>query len=305
MAAKRTLGWVSGVTLASLMAGCASQTPSMTAPEYTFPNNGPAIIEGDTLIIPGDTRSGLQVSSSDDLAIKWTAADFATLPARIAVASVEARNLIPSGGMGEEPAPEPGPGPVGPPPLAPGIGPGLGIAPGACGPGAFALNFPGVWAGPWAAGGGFCAAPFGFAFGTPGIFPKTLFISPDVYYFRRNALYFPYSRLGGYFYPISVPFGARFYTPILAYGFGGFSPYTFTSSICPLPAPFPGPLPGGPGVGPGIGGPGAPGGYIPPGGGNGGYNGGNGGYDGGQGYGKHMGHGKHMAHGKQQAGRRY
>ena|GEM_PF-3047197 len=313
MAAKRTLGWISGVTLASLMAGCASQTPSMTAPEYPFPNNGPAIIDGDTLIIPGDSN-GLQVSSSDGLAIKWTAKDFATLPARIAVASVEARNLIPSGGMGEQPGPGPdmgpGPGPGGPGYGGPGIGPGLGVAPGAVGLGGFALNFPGAWAGPWS-GAGFCAAPFGFAFGTPGIFPKTLFIHPDVYYFRRNALYFPYSRLGGYFYPISVPYGARFYTPILAYGFGGFSPYTFTSSICPLPAPFPGALPcgpgvggpgiGGPGVGPGVGGPGyggAPGGYIPPGGGNGGYEGG-----------QHQGHGKHMGHGKQmdgrQMGRRY
>jgi len=280
MAAKRTLGWISGLTLASVMAGCASQTPSMTAPEYTFPNQGPAIIEGDTLIIPGDNSSALQVSASDaqNVAIRWNSKDFASLPARIAVASTEAKTLIPSGGMGGGEAPAPGP--VGPGPVGPGVGPGMlpGVTP-------FALNFPGVWPGPWAGGPGFCPAPFGFAFGTPGIFPKTLFIHPDVYYLRRNALYFPYSRLGGYFYPISVPFGARFYTPLLAYGFGGFSPYTFTSSICPLPAPFPGPLPVGPGVGAGVG---APGGYIPP--------GGDGGYDGGQqGYGKHMGHKQHSS----------
>jgi hypothetical protein len=195
---------------------------------------------------------------------RWTAADFATLPKRIEAASVEAKNLIPSGGMQAPVPPIGGPGNV---PLAAGLG-------------AFNLNFPGVWAGSWAGGAGYCPSPYGFAFGTPGVFPKTLFIHPDVYYYRRNALYFPYSRLGGYFYPISVPYGSRFYTPCLAYGFGGFSPYTFTSATCPIGQPFPGPLPVGPGIGaPGVG---APGGYIPPGMGNGNGNGNGNGYDQGQ-----------------------
>lgn len=293
MAAKRTLGWISGLTLASMMAGCAAQTPAIKAPEATFPNTGPAIIDGDTIIVRAD-RSLLALGG-ENLETRFNAKEFDTLPKRIDAASPEAKNLIPSGGMGA-PAPVPGPGLGACPPVGAALGP-------------FNLNFPGVWPGPYAGGPGYCPAPYGFAFGTPGVFPKTLFIHPDVYYFRRNALYFPYSRLGGYFYPISVPYGARFYTPFLAYGFGGFSPYTFTSSICPLGAPFPGPLPCGPGVGGPIGpGVGAPGGYVPPGMGN-GYNGGNGnGYNGNgngqqQQYGKQ--HQQQQQYGRQQTGRSY
>jgi hypothetical protein len=258
MAAKRTLGWISGMTLVTVMAGCASQTPSMTAPDNRLPNTGPAIIEGDSLFVPNDGLSVQTLAGKDGMSMgtRWTAQDFATLPKRIEVASVEAKNLIPSGGM-QAPAPSTGgPGYAGP-----------GNVPLGAGMGAFNLNFPGVWAGSFAGGAGYCPSPYGFAFGTPAVFPKTLFIHPDVYYYRRNALYFPYSRLGGYFYPISVPYGARFYTPCLAYGFGGFSPYTFTSATCPIGQPFPGQLPVGPGLGgadygaPGVG----AGGYIAPG----------------------------------------
>lgn len=243
MAAKRTLGWISGLTLATMMAGCASQTPTVTPPQNSLPNHGPAIIEGDTLILPAGTMQ-IQGQAVKTEAIRWSAKDFASLPGRIDAAGGEAADLVP--------------------------GPAL--------DGMFPGGFGGGWPGAWG-GAGFCPPPYGLAFGTPGIFPKTLFISPEVYYLRRNALYFPYSRLGGYFYPISVPYGARFYTPLLAYGFGGLAPYTFTSDICPLPQPFPGGLPCGPGLGgPGIGGPGIGGpgyggpgmggpGYLPPGGG--------------------------------------
>ncbi len=261
MAAKRTLGWITGLTLASMMAGCAAQTPSLTAPDNTFPNNGPAIIEGNSLFVPSDALSVQNLAGKDGMSMgtRWTAQDFATLPKRIDAASVEAKNLIPSGGMSEpNPAPDAGNPGYGGPGMAPPLGGGLG---------AFNLNFPGVWAGSFAGGPGYCPSPYGFAFGTPAVFPKTLFIHPDVYYYRRNALYFPYSRLGGYFYPISVPYGARFYTPILAYGFGGFSPYTYTSATCPIGQPFPGQLPVGPSFGgggyiaPGAGGPGMGAGY--------------------------------------------
>lgn len=260
MAAKRTLGWITGLTLASMMAGCAAQTPSLTAPDNTFPNNGPAIIEGNSLFVPSDALSVQNLTGKDGMSMgtRWTAQDFATLPKRIDAASVEAKNLIPSGGMSDQnpapPADNPGYG-------GPGMAPPLGAG------GAFNLNFPGVWAGSFAGGPGYCPSPYGFAFGTPAVFPKTLFIHPDVYYYRRNALYFPYSRLGGYFYPISVPYGARFYTPILAYGFGGFSPYTYTSATCPIGQPFPGQLPVGPSlsgggyIAPGAGGPGMGAGY--------------------------------------------
>ncbi len=286
MAAKRTLGWISGLTLATMMAGCASQTPTVTTPNPTLPNTGPAIIDGDTIIV----RSDLSVMgvSGENLETRFNAKEFESLPGRIAVDSPEAKTLIPSGGMGAPaPAPVPGPGPGICPPVGAALGP-------------FNLNFPGLWAGSFAGGPGYCPAPYGFAFGTPAVFPKTLFIHPDVYYFRRNALYFPYSRLGGYFYPISVPYGARFYTPFLAYGYGSFAPYTYTSATCPLPAPFPGQLPCGPGIGgPGIGA-GAPGGYIPPGAGGPGMGNG-GGYDQGQQqqYGKHQKHDKQMGYGRQ------
>lgn len=282
MAAKRTLGWMSGLTLVTVAAGCASQTPSMsTTPEFNFPNKGPAIIQGDTLIIPAD-RS-VQAASGAVVETRFNSKEFDSLPKRIDANSPEAKNLIPSGGMGA-PAPE-----------MPGPGMGGGVPP--IGAGAFNLNFPGVWPGPWGGGLGFCPAPYGFAFGTPGIFPKTLFIHPDVYYFRRNALYFPYSRLGGYFYPISVPYGARFYTPFLAYGYGGFSPYTFTSGVCPVGQAFPGGLPCGPGVGPGVGAGPVGGGYIPPGMGDGNGNGN------GSSYGKSHDNGKHM--GQRMGSRRY
>jgi hypothetical protein len=225
MAAKRTLGWISGLTLATMAVGCASQTPSMTAPQEGIPNRGPAIIEGDTLIVPL-TEFGLQgAEEGKDAVMRWNAKDFASLPGRISAAGgAAAEPLIPA------------------PLLSTRF------------PGALTTGFPGVWPGAWMGGAGYCAAPYGFAFGTPGIFPKTLFINPDVYYLRRNALYFPYSRLGGYFYPVSIPYGARFFTPLLAYGFGGLSPYTFTSATCPVGAPFPGPLPiGDPGVAPDVG----------------------------------------------------
>lgn len=247
MAAKRTLGWISGLTLTTVMAGCASQTPTISStPEFDFPNKGPAIIQGDTLIVKHDGFSVL--NAAGDAVTTFSAKDFAHLPQRIDASSPEAKLLIPSGGMGNPPA-------DGQP-----CAPGSGMVP-PFGMGAFNLNFPGVWPGPWAGGLGYCPAPYGFAFGTPGLFPKTLFINPDVYYYRRNALYFPYSRLGGYFYPISVPYGARFYTPFLAYGYGGYYPYTFTSDVCPVGQPFPGSLAGIGGLGYGAG---YGAGYIPP-----------------------------------------
>lgn len=225
MAAKRTLGWVSGLTLLTMLAGCAAQTPSQMAPqaEAPMPNLGPAIIEGDALILPIEDRT---IQSGKQTSIRWTVQDFKTLPQKIEAAGGQAQDLISSRTLSS------------------------------MYPGAFNMAFPGAWPGSWAGGPGYCPSPYGVAFGTPAILPKTLFIHPDVYYLRRHSLYFPYSRLGGYFYPISVPYGAQFYTPILAYGFGSLSPYTFSSATCPLGQPFPGTIPGGPGYMP-------PGGQVP------------------------------------------
>lgn len=214
MAAKRTLGLIAGLTLVSMMAGCASQAPSVTTPK----DQGPAIIDGDTLILPSEERSVQQAAGVGGMTLgqRWSSSDFKSLPGRIEAAGAEQAGLIP------------------------------GQALRTAYPNTFALRYPGSWWGSWSGAMNYCPAPYSVAFGTPAFLPKTLFLHPDVYYLKRQQLYFPYSRLGGYFYPISVPYQARFFTPVLAYGFGSLSTYTFSTPTCPVEQPFPGQLPVGP-----------------------------------------------------------